>query len=164
MDSLAGATPPDPPQVQDDLAARSRPRHPRAFAPLREDNFAGGLGDPAADGQVLASVGLIAHPTPALFQIRLGVLIDLGLAPQAALVPQRRRRLSDPSDPLGPRVPLLPHPLSPMLALGSRTKDARRQLLHVLTRMGRIAGVIPVIRYIDQAQPGAIDLAEDGLE
>src|SRR5262245_45774367 len=77
-----------------------------------------------------------------------------------------------------------------MLALGTRTKDDVCQLLHVLTRMiiidypsplqsapgtARvwhllqhamviIAGMVPVIGDIDQAQPVTIDLAENSLE
>jgi len=39
MDSLPDATQPDYAEVQDDLAALSRPRHPRALEPLREDNL-----------------------------------------------------------------------------------------------------------------------------
>ena len=91
---------------------------------------------------------------------------------------------------MSPRFSLLPHPLRPTLALSARPQEDRRQLLHVLTRMVRIdnasplqgapgtarvghllqhalvvsAGVIPIISAIDQAQPVAIDLPEDGLE
>jgi hypothetical protein len=53
MDGLPDATQPDHPQVQDDVSASNRPRHPRAFAPLREDSFIGGLGAPATKGQIV---------------------------------------------------------------------------------------------------------------
>src|SRR5262249_17762126 len=84
-------------------------------------------------------------------------------------------------------VQLLPHPFSPILTLSARTKDDVRQLLRVLARMVIvdnpyplqitprtvcvwhllqramviIARVIAVIGHIDQAQPLAIDLAEN---
>src|ERR687884_612580 len=99
IDCIPDATQPDHPQVQDDLSALFGPRHPRTLEPLCEHNLARGLCDARADGQVLASVGLVVHPTSALFQIGVGLLIVLVLALQAALVPQRRCRLSDPYDP-----------------------------------------------------------------
>jgi hypothetical protein len=143
MDSLPATAQPEHPEIQADLAALARPRHPRALEPLREDPLTGGLGDARADGHVRASGGLRAPPTTALLQRRLGVRLDLGLAPQAALVPQRRRRLSAPRDPLGPRVHRLPPPLRPTLALGARTTEDRGPLRPVLTRMGRIAHPSP---------------------
>lgn len=72
MDVLPDTTEPEHAESQDDWAAGDRPSHPRAFEPLRADNFTGRLGDPAANGHVLASVGLLAHPTPALFEARIG--------------------------------------------------------------------------------------------
>src|SRR5262249_290310 len=47
---IPDATEPNDTEVQDDLAAGNRPRHPRALEALREDNFAGCLGDATADG------------------------------------------------------------------------------------------------------------------
>ena len=52
------------------MSAVYRLRHPRALEALREDDFTGGLRDPTADGHMLASVGLIPHPTTALFADR----------------------------------------------------------------------------------------------
>src|SRR5262245_52627967 len=60
MDVLPDTTSPDHAEMQDDLAARDRPRHPRAFEPLREHNFPGGFGDTTAKGYMLAAVGPIA--------------------------------------------------------------------------------------------------------
>ena len=78
MDRIPDTAQPDHAQVQDYLPARDRPRHPRAFEPLRKDNFTGHLGGLATDGPEVTSVGLKAHPTTAPVQIR----IDLGLVPR----------------------------------------------------------------------------------
>ena len=92
MGRIPDTTSPDHTEFQDALATRNRPRHPRAFEPLRKDNFTGHLGGLVADGPGLTSVGLKAHPTTALVQIRRDWRIDLGLVPQVAMVPQSRRR------------------------------------------------------------------------
>ena len=81
MHIIPDATEPNDAEVQDDLAASSRPRHPRALESLREDHFAGRLGDPTADGQMLPPVGLIPHPPTALVERRIGLRIKRGLAP-----------------------------------------------------------------------------------
>lgn len=80
MDVFPDTTEPDDAEVQDDLAACECPRHARALEALREDHFTGGLGDTAADGQLLPSVGLIAHPPTALFEVGVGLIKDLGLS------------------------------------------------------------------------------------
>ena len=116
--------------------------------------------------------------------------LDLGLAPQTTLMPQRRRRLSAPRDPCGPRLQLRAHPRRPPLTLRAGTEDDVCSLLDVLAGMVRIdhpsplqgapgtarvghllqdaliiiTGGLPVIGARDQAQPIAIDRAEDSLE
>jgi hypothetical protein len=50
MHVIPDATEPDDAEVQEDLAASNRPRQAGALEALRKDDFAGGLGEPAADG------------------------------------------------------------------------------------------------------------------
>jgi hypothetical protein len=85
MDVLPDATEPDHPEVQDDLAASERPRHARALEPLGEHRFTGGLRNAGAKRKALAAVVPIAPPMRPLLQVRVGLIIVLGLAPQPVL-------------------------------------------------------------------------------
>lgn len=78
------------PQVEDDLSARYRPGHARAFESLRAYHFTGGLRDAAADRESLAALVLIAHPMRALLHGGIGLIVVLRVARQPALAPQRR--------------------------------------------------------------------------
>jgi hypothetical protein len=87
MDLLPDPTEPKSTEIQGDVAASNRPRHPRTFQVLREANLPGRLGDPAPTGSILTSVGLRGHPPTSLGQRVIGLRRDLGLAPQAPRVP-----------------------------------------------------------------------------
>ena len=50
MDRIPDTAQPDYAQVQAHLPARDRPRHPRAFEPLRKDDLASGLRDARPSG------------------------------------------------------------------------------------------------------------------
>src|SRR5687767_15479603 len=80
MDRMPDTAQPDHAQVQDHLSARDRPRHARAFEPLRKHDLARGLRYTAADRQFLAPVKRILHPSTAPFEVAIGFIIELGLA------------------------------------------------------------------------------------
>ncbi len=65
MDRLPDTTQPDHPQIQYDLATRSRPRPPRALEPLRENNLAS---DRIRSGSQSSIVGIARH-TPDQVQV-----------------------------------------------------------------------------------------------
>ena len=88
MDGLPDPTEPEHSQVQDDLSPRERPRHPRTLEALGEHRLARGLRDAGADGQALAARVPIPHPMGTFFEVRVGLVIDLGCAPQPVLPSQ----------------------------------------------------------------------------
>jgi hypothetical protein len=128
MDVLPDATEPHHPEVQDDVSACDRPRHPRALASLGEHRFTGGLCDAGADGKALAAVVPIPHPMRTFFEVRVGLVIALGCTPPPVLQPQGRCRLSHPRDAIGCGLPMLAHLFGPCPAPGRRAKEGLRQL------------------------------------
>src|SRR5215831_19673343 len=89
-------------QVQNHLTTRNRPRHPRAFEPLRKDDLASGLRNTGAAGQLLALVALVAHPLRAFFDVAVRLMVELGLATKPPMPTQRRCRLQHPKLPHRP--------------------------------------------------------------
>src|SRR5712692_8173308 len=190
MDRTPDATQPDHTEVQDDVPTLSRPRHPRAFAPLCAHNLAGGLGDARADRKALAPAMAIPHPMRTLFQGGIGLIIALGLTPQAMLTPHSRCRLSHPRDAIGLRFHGLAHLFRPCPTLGRRAKQGIRQLCdgeagmrvvddpyprkvapgalgidHLLQHaVVVVTGMVAIIADRDQAQALSVDLAQDVLE
>ena len=135
MHLLPDAAEPDDTQVHDHLTTRDGPGHARAFEPLGEHGFTGGLCDARANRKALAAVVPIAPPMCALFQGGVGLIIVLGLPPQPVLPPQGRCRLSHPCDPVGCGLHVLAHLFRPGAALGRRAKERLRQRLDVQTGM-----------------------------
>jgi len=189
---IPDTTSPDHTEFHDALSTRNRPRHPRAFEPLRKDNFTGHLRwsrcrwakadvcrtESASNDCACADTQRLAYrswPSPP--------------DRDGAAKPTTTVRPALPL-PIGPCFPLLLHPLGPMLTFGSKTKDDVRQPLHVLAHMiiidhpyplqvaprtaqvwhllehamEIIARVIAFIGHRDQGQPLAIDLAQDVVE
>jgi hypothetical protein len=87
MDCLPDTTKPDHSKVQDDLAARDRPRHARALEALGEHRFTSRFRDTGADGKMLALRVPIAHPMRAFVQVGIGLLIILDLVLRTVLPP-----------------------------------------------------------------------------
>ena len=89
MDRIPDTAQPDHAQVQDDLPANDRPRHPRAFEPLRKDDLASGLRNTRAARKLLALVAVVTHPLRACFDVTIGLLVELGLATKPPMPTQR---------------------------------------------------------------------------
>src|SRR5437588_13029407 len=78
MDRIPDTAQPDHAQVQDDLPANDRPRHPRAFEPLCKDDLASGLRDARPSGYALELVAAVTDPLRARFGVTIGQEAPLG--------------------------------------------------------------------------------------
>ena len=149
MDRIPDTAQPDHAQVQDYLPARDRPRHPRAFEPLRKDDLASGLRNTRAARKLLAFVAVVTHPLRACFDVTIGLLVELGLATKPPMSTQGQCGLEHPRCPIGLGLEHMAHLLGPLLRLVTHTEKRIGQLLHVPADMVEIDDPSPL-----QTPPG----------
>jgi hypothetical protein len=143
MHVIPDTTQPNHTQVHDDVPTRNRPRHSRAFEPLRQDDLARGLRKARPARELLALGALRAHPLRARFDGAIGVIGELGLATEPPTPPQRRGGLSAPSHSSDLGLEHMAHLCGPVLRLVARADNRVGSLLHVPARMGEIDAPSP---------------------
>ena len=138
MHVIPDTTQPNHTQVHDHLPTRHRPRHSRAFEPLRQDDLARGLRPARPARSLLALVALRAHPLRARFDGAIGLLVERGLATEPPTPPPRRGGLSYPRHSIDLGLAHMAHLFGPVLRLGARAEHRVGSLLHVPASMGAI--------------------------